>query len=87
MYSLSVGFVYVTNALNPALETLTPGGGAYLNEADFNQPNWQEAFYGSNYPRVLSIKKRYDSVFFAKAAVGSEAREQTENGRLCLVGN
>lgn len=27
----------VTDVLLPNLEALTPGGGAYLNEADFNQ--------------------------------------------------
>ncbi|KAI7779512.1 FAD-linked oxidoreductase YvdP [Diaporthe eres] len=50
----------VTNVLVPALAELTPNGATYLNEADFNEPNWQETFYGSNYPRLLSIKQKYD---------------------------
>ncbi|KAK3984439.1 isoamyl alcohol oxidase [Cladorrhinum sp. PSN332] len=50
----------ITEVLMPRLEALTPGGGAYLNETDINQPNWQEAFYGANYARLLRIKKKYD---------------------------
>jgi hypothetical protein len=75
----------VAEVLNPALEKLTPGGAAYLNEADFNQPDWQRVFYGENYPRLLSIKKKYDpdNVFWGRTAVGSEALEVTPDGRLC----
>ncbi|KAL1869590.1 hypothetical protein Daus18300_005444 [Diaporthe australafricana] len=50
----------VTDVLVPALAKLTPNGAAYLNEANIQEPNWQETFYGSNYPRLLSIKKKYD---------------------------
>ncbi|ROW06279.1 hypothetical protein VPNG_08072 [Cytospora leucostoma] len=82
-----VGQQVVTNDYVPALEAITPNGAAYLNEADFNQPNWQETFYGSNYPRLLSIKQRYDpdGIFWAKTAVGSEGWEIASDGRLCQV--
>ncbi|RMZ85664.1 hypothetical protein DV737_g656, partial [Chaetothyriales sp. CBS 132003] len=58
-----------------SLEQVTPGSGTYLNEANFQQPNWQDTFYGSNYARLLEIKERYDpeSLFYATTAVGSEA--------------
>ncbi|KAG6365628.1 hypothetical protein INS49_007239 [Diaporthe citri] len=62
-YNLTANYVArqtVTNVLVPALAELAPDGAAYLNEADYNEPNWQETFYGSNYPRLLSIKRKYD---------------------------
>jgi len=59
---------------NPALVALAPDSGAYRNEADPTEPNWQETFYGTNYPRLLQIKKEVDptGVFWCKACVGSE---------------
>ncbi|KAI0890644.1 FAD binding domain protein [Annulohypoxylon maeteangense] len=82
-----VGQHTVTNVLDPALEKLTPGGGAYLNEADFNQPNWQEVFYGQNYPKLLAIKKKYDpnGIFWGPTVVGSEAWKEAADGRLCMT--
>ncbi|KAJ5963979.1 uncharacterized protein N7479_003855 [Penicillium vulpinum] len=75
----------ITNVLMPQLEELTPGSGAYLNEADPNQIDWQQAFYGDNYDILLEIKKKYDphSRFYAFKSVGSEAWTVVENGRLC----
>ncbi|KAI0695239.1 hypothetical protein BC835DRAFT_1406268 [Cytidiella melzeri] len=37
-----------------------PLGGQYLNEADVLESDWQEAQWGSNYARLLSIKKEVD---------------------------
>ncbi|KAF8165978.1 FAD-binding domain-containing protein [Crassisporium funariophilum] len=39
---------------------LTPNGGAYYNEADVFEPNFQTTFWGPNYPRLLAIKNKYD---------------------------
>ncbi|KAI1652573.1 hypothetical protein F4813DRAFT_377667 [Daldinia decipiens] len=77
----------VTNTLLPILEEITPGGAAYLNEADINQPNWHNVFYGANYPKLISIKKMFDpdDIFWGPTAVGSERWEVTEHGRLCMV--
>ena len=49
--------------------------GAYLNECDYFQENWQRAFWGSNYPRLADIKRRYDpdGLFTVHHSVGSEA--------------
>ena len=57
-----------------SLRELAPDTGAYINEADPNEPNWQEAFWGTNYPRLLDIKKKWDpdGVFFCVPCVGSE---------------
>ncbi|KAK1774692.1 hypothetical protein QBC45DRAFT_424336 [Copromyces sp. CBS 386.78] len=75
----------ITNVFGAALEKLTPGGGAYLNEGDPHQPDWQTTFYGENYERLLAIKNKYDpeGLLYALTAVGSEQWVQKEDGRLC----
>lgn len=75
----------LTDNVMPQLEAVTPGSGAYLNEADFQQRNWQEDFYGSNYEKLRSVKKKYDpgNIFYATTAVGSEAWTVASDGRLC----
>ncbi|KAJ7605564.1 FAD-binding domain-containing protein [Roridomyces roridus] len=47
-------------AVASGLRLLAPLSGAYVNEADVFEPNWQESFWGSNYPRLLAIKTKYD---------------------------
>ncbi|KAF1355969.1 FAD binding domain-containing protein [Lizonia empirigonia] len=54
---VSSGFLDI---LKPA-KALTPGGGAYLNEASYEEPEWQQTFYGDNYPQLLKVKEKYDS--------------------------
>jgi FAD/FMN-containing dehydrogenase len=49
--------------VNASLElerVVGPGGGTYVNEANPYEPNWQSAFWGLNYERLLQIKKRVD---------------------------
>ncbi|TPR02971.1 FAD dependent oxidoreductase family protein [Aspergillus niger] len=71
----------------PLLERLAPDSGAYMNEGDFRQPNFQKAFYGVNYPRLRQIKKKYDplDVFYGQTAVGSDEWTMYPDGRLCRV--
>jgi FAD/FMN-containing dehydrogenase len=75
----------MTDVLMPKLAELTPNGGAYLNEADFKDPDWKQTYYGVNYPRLLEIKDKYDPdhLFYAVTAVGSDYWEPQEDGRLC----
>jgi hypothetical protein len=56
MKEVSIGFL---DFLEPA-KALTPGGGAYMNEASYEEPEWQQVFFGNNYPRLLEVKNRYD---------------------------
>ena len=57
-----------------ALKDLAPNMGAYMNEGDPSDPQWQETFYGGNYPRLLELKKKWDAqgVFWCKPCVGNE---------------
>jgi len=58
-----------------ALRAVASDTGAYVNECDYFQPDWQKAFWGPNYPRLAEIKRRYDpdGLFFVHNGVGSEA--------------
>ncbi|MEQ8652442.1 MAG: FAD-binding protein [Kiloniellales bacterium] len=55
------------------LRAATPGGGAYVNEADYFEPDWQQSFYGPHYERLLAIKRKYDpgNLFRVHHGVGS----------------
>ena len=50
----------ITETITKSLEDLTPGSGTHLNEADEFTSDWQQAFFGPNYKRLLEIKQRYD---------------------------
>ncbi|KAH4071961.1 hypothetical protein HBI24_061240 [Parastagonospora nodorum] len=72
----------------------SPGSGAYMNEADVQEPDFQHSLYGANYDRLLRVKRKWDpwGVFYAVTAVGSEEWYvegtrglPTQQGRLCLV--
>ncbi|KAK3393324.1 hypothetical protein B0H63DRAFT_443578 [Podospora didyma] len=74
------------------LRQVTPGSGSYLSEGDVLEPNWQQSFFGVNYPRLLEIKNKFDpwGLFWAPSTVGSEKRavqsvdgKTNQNGRLC----
>ena len=56
------------------LRKVAPKGGCYLNESNYFNPNWQEDYWGANYPRLRAIKKTYDpaGLFFVHHGVGSE---------------
>ncbi|KAF2198717.1 FAD-binding domain-containing protein [Delitschia confertaspora ATCC 74209] len=83
-----------TNGTLKSFRDVTVGSGTYLNEADRLEPDWQNAFWGDKYKRLLSIKKEVDTkdVLWAIHAVGSEGWVvesvnglPNENGRLCRV--
>jgi len=63
----------VTAAMDK-IRGVTPRVGSYVLETDFFQPDWQEAFWGENYPRLRAIKDKYDpeGLFFLHHGVGSE---------------
>ncbi|KAF9926674.1 hypothetical protein FBU30_003787 [Linnemannia zychae] len=63
----------MTKAIDP-LRAITPRMGAYQNEADPNEPDFQTNFFGSTYPRLKAIKNKYDphGLFVCRRCVGSE---------------
>jgi len=57
------------------LYRVAPGAGSYVSESDYFCADWQQAFWGENYPRLARIKRKYDpdGLFFVRHGVGSEA--------------
>ncbi len=53
----------------------TPEGGSYINEGDIEEPEWQEAFFGNNYARLVEVKTSWDpwNLFYTPVGVGSES--------------
>ena len=54
------------NNANDILIKLAPNSGAYQNEANIDEPNHEQTFWGDNIGRLKTIKKKYDpDNFFA----------------------
>lgn len=71
----------------PLMEQVTPDARGYLNEGNWRQKDWKEAFYGENYGRLLKVKRKWDrgNLFYAHTAVGSDAWVVGGDGRMCRV--
>ena len=56
------------------LRRIAPDAGSYVSESNYFNSSWQVAFWGSNYPRLLGVKAKYDpgGLFFVHHGVGSE---------------
>ncbi|PVF95629.1 FAD-binding domain-containing protein [Serendipita vermifera] len=61
----------VLTAETQKLGALVPGAGSYHNE----EPNWRETFWGTNYERILKIKKSIDplGIFTCYHCVGDDS--------------
>ena len=55
-----------------ALRVCAPDTGAYFNECDYFQEDWQSAFWGPHYPRLLEVQAplRPDGLFTVHHGVG-----------------
>ncbi|KAK5174977.1 uncharacterized protein LTR77_000113 [Saxophila tyrrhenica] len=62
------------NARVEALRQLAPDTGAYVNEVDPTEPEWQDTLYGDQYSRLLEAKSKWDptGVFWCQHCVSSE---------------
>jgi len=56
------------------LRMIGPNGGSYVSESSFFESDYQRSYWGSNYPRLATIKKKYDpaGLFVVHNGVGSE---------------
>jgi len=56
------------------LRALVQYSGSYLSESNYFENGWQHSYWGSNYPRLAEIKRKYDpdGLFFVHNGVGSE---------------
>jgi hypothetical protein len=63
----------IANAMGE-LRKVAPEPGAYVSESNFFQADWQHAYWGANYERLLATKAQYDpeGLFFVHHGVGSE---------------
>jgi len=63
----------VARCMSP-LRALVPEVGAYVSESNYFEKEWQQAYWGGNYPRLAAIKSKYDpdGLFFVHHGVGSE---------------
>ncbi|KAF5012635.1 hypothetical protein FDECE_1327 [Fusarium decemcellulare] len=71
------------------LRQLDPSSGAYLNEANVMEPDWQWSFFGPNYALLREIKEQYDpeGILWCRQCVGSEDWVQQAEGKLCRAYN
>jgi FAD/FMN-containing dehydrogenase len=56
------------------LRKVAPDAGSYVSESNFFNKRWQQDYWGEHYPRLRSVKKKYDpqGLFFVHHGVGSE---------------
>src|ERR1700722_7924199 len=49
----------IDKAMNEVRKLLHDAG-SYLSESNFFEESWRNSFWGSNYPRLLAVKEKYD---------------------------
>ncbi len=57
------------------LAKIAPHAGSYVAESGYFEADWQNAYWGANYARLLAVKGKYDptGLFFVHHGVGSDA--------------
>lgn len=102
LYTLVIGIAYDADASVQELqqvqvqlnewqalfEPLTPGGGTYMNEATWDNVNWKRDYFGSNYERLLEVKRKWDpeGQLWQHTSVGADENWRVAaDGRLCRL--
>ncbi|KAJ6593009.1 FAD-binding domain-containing protein [Mycena capillaripes] len=57
---ISTALGSVHDFVHEDMTALAPDSGAYLNEADVYESDYEYTYWGTNYERLLAIKKKYD---------------------------
>jgi FAD/FMN-containing dehydrogenase len=67
---------YINRAMEELLK-IAPGAGSYVSESNYFEPRWQSSFWGSNYAKLMAVKRIYDpqGLFWVHHGVGSEGSE------------
>lgn len=75
----------ITNELISQLKTLTSSDDVYLNEVNFQQSNFQQTLYETNYNRLIAIKNKYHftHMFYALIDVSNEYWIVAQDDKLC----
>lgn len=76
-----------TNTTSAAgLRRLAPDMGTYINEASVTEPNWSSSFWGTNYPRLSELKRKYDPdmLFWISPGINADYMHAVD-GRACMV--
>ncbi len=57
-----------------ALRRIAPGAGSSVSESNYFNQDWRTAFWGTNYPKLRRVKRKYDptGLFFVHHGVGAE---------------
>jgi hypothetical protein len=72
----------------PMWRQWSPHSGAYMNEANPFNPDFQNAFYGANYENLKQVKAKYDpsESLYVLSGVGTEKWDyDLDSGKLCMV--
>ena len=77
----------ITYVKTQAMKNQAPDTGAYMNEADRLDPDFEDDFYGQHFQSLSAIKARRDptSVFYCPTCVGSSEWKENASGLLCRV--
>lgn len=77
----------ITYTKGGTMREFAPDMGAYMNEADWQDPWYLEDFYGEELPVLEAAKRKYDPdvVLYCPTCVGSENWVVKENGALCRL--
>ncbi|KAI4865386.1 hypothetical protein F4820DRAFT_420276 [Hypoxylon rubiginosum] len=73
------------NGWQDRLRGLTPGGGAYINEGTYDDPEWKADYFGGTYDRLRDVKAKYDPnfVLYTRPGVGCDEYAESADGHLC----
>lgn len=77
----------ITYTKGGAMRELAPDTGAYMNEADWQDPWYLQDFYGDELPLLEAVKRRYDpdEVLYCPTCVGSANWVVEPDGSLCRL--
>ena len=85
---LKAGADYYEAVKEPVWRKWAPNTGSYMNEGNPFSSTWKKDFYGKNYDKLLSIKRKYDPTesLFVWSGVGSDLwNNDMRTGLLCRV--